>query len=104
MTGIYFIIAIVSAAALVEWYKKGLRGIDGDTGRRESKAGAVEVSTFAAMASFAFGVAFCNLSGMDGFCSVGGVSLSIFSLQYLVDMTVVKKAVNAVIDKAANKV
>ena len=104
MTGIYFIIAIVSAAALVEWYKKGLRGIDSDTGRRGSKAGAVEVSIFAAMASLAFGVAFCNLSGMEGFCSIGGVSLSIFSLQYLVDMTVVKKAVNAVIDKAANKV
>lgn len=104
MTGICFVIAIVSAAALVEWYKKGLRGIDGKTGRRESKAGAVEVSIFAAMASLAFGVAFCNLSGMEGFSSVGGVSLSIFSLQYLVDMTVVKKAVNAVIDKAANKV
>ena len=41
---------------------------------------------------------------MEGFCSICGVSLSIFSLQYLVDMTVVKKAVNAVIDKAANKV
>ena len=104
MIGIYFIIAIASAAALVEWYKKGLRGIDGPAGRRESKAGAVEVSAFAAVASVAFGSAFAVLSDMHGFCIIGGVSLSIFSLQYLVDVTIVKKAVNAVMDKAANKV
>lgn len=74
MIGIYFIIAIASAAALVEWYKKGLRGMDGPAGRRESKAGAVEVSAFAAVASVAFGSAFSALSDMHGFCIIGGVS------------------------------
>ena len=103
MEFILFVIAVISTACCVEWYKKGIRGKDSPAGRVTS-AGVVEISVFAFTVSGAFAFAFCCMfAGFVGIAVKIGVTLSIFSLQYFTDMTVIKKTINGVISSMGDK-
>lgn len=92
--------AISSVASFVEWYKKGLRGEeDAATGRCKTRAGVVEVSIVAAVLSAVMGLSLSAFFGLSGLWVVLGISVSIFSLQYVVDVAVVKRAVNSAIER-----
>lgn len=103
MQFVLFVVAVISTACCVEWYKKGIRGKDTPTGRITS-AGVIEISVFAFIVSGIFAFAFCCM--FDDFAGIAvkiGVSISIFSLQYFTDMTVIKKTVNGVISSIGDK-
>ena len=100
---ILFVIAVISTGCCAEWYKKGIRGKDTPTGRVTS-AGVIEISVFAFAVSGVFAFAFCRM--FDEFSGIAvkiGVTLSIFSLQYFTDMTVIKKTINGVIASVGDK-
>ena len=103
MQFVIFIIAVISTACCVEWYKKGIRGTDTPTGRVTS-AGVGEISVFAFVVSAVFAFAFCCMfADFAGVAVKVGVTLSIFSLQYFTDMTVIKKTINGVIASIGDK-
>lgn len=100
---VLFVIAVISTACCVEWYKKGIRGKDTPTGRVTS-AGVVEISVFAFAVSCIFSVAFgCMFDEFAGVTVKIGVAISIFSLQYFTDMTVIKKTINGIIASVGDK-
>ena len=101
---ILFVIIVISTACFVEWYKKGLRGKDTPTGRVTS-AGVGEIMGVAWIISCIFSVAFGGMfDEFAGFTAKIGVAISIFSLQYFTDMTVIKKTINCVITSMGDKV
>lgn len=103
MEFVIFVIAVISTACCVEWYKKGIRGKDTPTGRITS-AGVVEISVFAFTVSGVFAFAFCCMfADFAGLAVKIGVAISIFSLQYFTDMTVIKKTINGVISSMGDK-
>ena len=103
MQFVIFAIAVVSTACCVEWYKKGIRGEDSPSGRVTS-AGVGEISVFAFAVSGVFAFAFgCMFADFAGVAVKIGVALSIFSLQYFTDMTVIKKTINGVIASMGDK-
>ena len=103
MQFVLFIIAVISTACCVEWYKKGIRGKDTPSGRITS-AGVGEISVFAFIVSGIFAFAFCCMfADFAGIVVKIGVALSIFSLQYFTDMTVIKKTINGVISSIGDK-
>lgn len=103
MQFVIFAIAVISTACCVEWYKKGIRGKDTPSGRVTS-AGIGEISGFAFFVSAVFAFAFCCMFvDFAGGAVKIGVALSIFSLQYFTDMTVVKKTINGVITSVGDK-
>lgn len=95
-----FIGCITSVACVVEWYKKGLRGYNTEEGTK-TRASVIEVSVFAFAVSLLMALSFCTFVSVLVPLCVAGVTVSIFGLQYFVDLTVVKTAVNAVIKKVA---
>ena len=95
-----FIGCITSVACVVEWYKKGLRGSNTEEGTK-TRASVIEVSAFAFAVSLLMALSFCTFVSVLSPLCVAGVTVSIFGLQYFVDLTVVKTAVNGVIKKVA---
>ena len=95
-----FIGCIISVACVVEWYKKGLRGYNTEEGIK-TRASVIEVSAFAFSVSILMALSFCTFVSVLSPLCVAGVTVSIFGLQYFVDLTVVKTVVNAVIKKVA---
>ena len=103
MEFVIFVIAVISTACCVEWYKKGIRGKDSPSGRITS-AGVVEISVFAFAVSGVFAFAFCCMfADFAGLAVKIGVAISIFSLQYFTNMTVIKKTINGVIASMGDK-
>ena len=103
MQFVIFAIAVTSTACCVEWYKKGIRGKDTPTGRITSVGvGAIHVLAFAVSGVFAFAFG-CMFADFAGVAVKIGVALSIFSLQYFTDMTVIKKTINGVIASMGDK-
>lgn len=103
MQFVIFVIAVISTACCVEWYKKGIRGKDTTAGRVTS-AGVVEISVFAFAVSGVFAFAFCCMfADFAGLAVKIGVAISIFSLQYFTDMTVIKKTISGVISSMGDK-
>lgn len=95
-----FIGCITSVACVVEWYKKGLRGYSTEEGTK-TRASVIEVSVFAFVVSLLMALSFCTFVSVLSPLCVAGVTVSIFGLQYFVDLTVVKTVVNAVIKNVA---
>lgn len=103
MEFVIFVIAVISTACCVEWYKKGIRG-KGTPAGRVTSAGVVEISVFAFAVSGVFAFAFCCMfADFAGITVKIGVALSVFSLQYFTDMTVIKKTINGVIASMGDK-
>ena len=89
-----FVFAAMSVACLSEWYKKALRG-DGD----KTRASGLEISFAALVFSAAFGIALAAYFDIAAWAVKIAATLSVFGFQYVIDMTLVKAAVRALVEK-----
>lgn len=104
MTVILFLALICAIAVLVELYKKVIRGYQNERGELKTKAGKAEIiaEAFGLSIICACGMTLANDLGL-GWKSVIIWVILIFSFQWLVDVKVVKKAVNAMINRNGEK-
>ena len=97
-----WILCIIIVACAMEFYKKALRGVSTDEGRK-TKASRWEIYIIALIISTIAGVIFYKV---EGYSNPWGYPLeiaSIYFLQYMVDMQAVKAFVNLIINRTANK-
>ena len=98
-----FLASIILTACAVEFYKKCIRGVKLSDTERKTKASKLEIYTVAIVLSMVNGWIFCRGSKYSTIYEyIIAVGL-IYFLQYLVDMTLLKKAVNSIIQKMAGK-
>lgn len=105
MTTIALFLAYMCAVAvLIEFYKKAIRGYKNENGELKTKAGKAEIIAEALGLSFigACAMTLTNDLGI-GWKSLIVWLILIFSFQWLVDVKVVKKAVNAMISRNGEK-
>lgn len=99
----YLAIGVAVVAVLVEFYKKGPRGITDAEGRRRTKAKPWEVYIIAAICSAPWGVGIHTITEGENPIFILLWTVSIYAFQYIVDMAVIKKAVNALIARLGGK-
>ena len=98
-----FLASIILTACAVEFYKKCIRGVTLSDTERKTKASKLEIYAVAIILSMITGWLFCRVSKYSTIYEyIIAVGL-IYFLQYLVDMTLLKKAVNSIIQKMAGK-
>lgn len=90
------IFSIVSVACFVEWYKKGLRGVKCTDGTYTTKATKIEIYCVAGVLSCVWGVVL-HVIEPYGFITYIAYTFLVYSLQYFVDMKIIKLAVNEMI-------
>ena len=98
-----FLASIILTACAVEFYKKYIRGVLLSATELKTKAGRLEIYTVAGILSMGTGWLFCRCNNYTTIYEyIIAVGL-IYFLQYLVDMTLLKKAVNSIIQKMAGR-
>ena len=96
------VICIIVVACAMEFYKKMLRGITTDEGRK-TKAGKWEIITVALIISAFFSLIFYKVEELSNPWAYPLILAAIYFLQYLVDMKAVKQFINLVGKNVANK-
>lgn len=85
-------VAVVCVAVLVEVYKKRIRGKQNEDGKRVTKAKSWEVYAIALALCIPWGIGLWSLS-RGGWIMAVLWTTAIYSLQYMVDMHIVKRVV-----------
>lgn len=91
-------VAIVSVALFIEIYKKVIRGYKNEAGELKTKASKIEIILVAFVLCIVWGLALWSLSKGNIFMLIVWVFF-LFEAQYLVDMNVVKKVFNGLLNK-----
>ena len=97
-----WILCIIIVACAVEFYKKALRGVTTDEGRK-TKASRWEIYIVALILSAIMGLIFYKVEEYSNIWAYPLAVASIYFLQYMVDMQAVKAFVNLIINRTANK-
>lgn len=97
-----WIICIIIVACAMEFYKKALRGVTTDEGRK-TKASRWEIYIVALILSAIVSFLYYEVEEYVNPWSYTLILASIYFLQYMVDMEVVKSFVNLAINRTADK-
>lgn len=98
-----FLASIILTSCAVEFYKKCIRGVKLSDIERKTKASKLEIYIVAIILSMVTGWLFCHGSKYSTIYEYIITVGLIYFLQYLVDMTLLKKAVNSIIHKMVEK-
>lgn len=97
-----FVLCIVVVSCAMEFYKKVLRGTSTEDGTK-TKANKCEVITVAFILSLLAGLLFYKIESLSNIWTYFLIVPSIYFLQYLLDMKVIKSILNAVVKNTADK-
>lgn len=97
-----WIICIIIVACAVEFYKKALRGVTTDEGRK-TKASRWEIYIVALLLSAIVSFLYYKVEEYVNPWSYPLILASIYFLQYMVDMKVVRSFMNLAINRTADK-
>lgn len=100
MKALFVAVAVLTVAIAVEFYKKVIRGTKDDAGAPKTKAKTWEIYTIAFIASAPWGVG-CSIqvAGKINWFIAILWTVAIYAMQYIVDMTLVKKTVNGLLKR-----
>ena len=97
-----FILCIVVVACAIEFYKKTIRGIATKDGIK-TKASKWELIIIAIILSALAGFLFYKIEELTNIWIYFLITPSIYFLQYLLDMKVIKNFINTIIKNTTNK-
>lgn len=99
MKAIFVAVSVIIVAIAIEFYKKVIRGTKDAEGNPKTAAKAWEVYCVAAVCSIPWGYGCALLTGGKTWYIGLLWTIAIYAMQYIVDMTLVKKTVNGLLKR-----